>query len=232
MQSQTTLKNVMKTVSYQVRYLIKRLIMPYYLTVRFPTCRIDHGVMIDRISRLSEGVHIEPNSELRNVTVGRFTCIGADSKYSNCHIGAFCSLGPQVMAGLGSHPTQFVSTYPGFYSANHSTALIRFVNEQRFEEHRGVEIGSDVWVGARVTILGGVKIGDGAVLAAGSVITYDVPPYAIVGGVPAKTLRMRFDDTTISGLEKIRWWEKPVEWLNERSDEFLDPKAFLREFSE
>jgi acetyltransferase-like isoleucine patch superfamily enzyme len=210
MQLLKTVINMIRTFYYQTRYWAKEKIMPYYLALRFPSCRFGDGVLIDKNSELGQGVCIEPRTELRKVIVGRYTCIGPDSRYTNCQIGAFCSLGPQIMVGLGSHPTQFVSTYPGFYSSHHSTALIRFTKEQLLNEHLDVKIGSDVWIGARVIILGGIKIGDGAILAAGSVVTQDVPPYAIVGGVPAKIIRMRFEGDVISKLQATKWWEKQL----------------------
>ena len=76
-----------------------------------------------------------------------------------------------------------------------------------------VEIGSDCWIGQRCFLVGGIKIGHGAVVLAGAVVTKDVPPYAIVGGVPAKILRYRYDEDTINFLLDTCWWNKPIEWL-------------------
>ena len=78
---------------------------------------------------------------------------------------------------------------------------------------RPVSIGNDVWIGARVIVLGGVTIGNGAVIGAGSVVTRDVPPYAVVAGTPARLIRYRFEEPVIRRLEELRWWDKPEEEL-------------------
>lgn len=101
--------------------------------------------------------------------------------------------------------------------------MTTFAKEQRFNELRPpVKIGNDCWIGTRVFLAGGITVGDGAVILAGAVVTKDVPPFAVVGGVPAKILRYRYDTETIDFLQHIRWWEKPIEWLNQNSHLFCD----------
>ncbi len=78
-----------------------------------------------------------------------------------------------------------------------------------------LKIGNDVWIGANVLILDGVTIGNGAIIAAGAVVTKDVPPYAVVGGVPAKIIKYRFNKEEIDFLEQLKWWEKDEKWLTE-----------------
>jgi acetyltransferase-like isoleucine patch superfamily enzyme len=134
---------------------------------------------------------------MQNVSVGKFTCIG-----------------PDVYIGLGSHPTsEFISIHPVFYSRLAQAGGISFADKQYFEEYSNTEIGNDVWIGAGVIIPGGVKVGDGAVVASGAVVTKDVPPYAIVGGVPAKIIRMRFNDDDIQALRALLWWDKDESFL-------------------
>jgi chloramphenicol O-acetyltransferase type B len=91
------------------------------------------------------------------------------------------------------------------------------------------DIGSDVWIGYRAIIMQGVTIGNGAVIGAGAVVTGDVPAYAIVGGVPAKILKYRFDEMTRDQLESSEWWLLPDQTLHKLSPHIRDPKAFLEE---
>ena len=86
-----------------------------------------------------------------------------------------------------------------------------------------------MWVGNNVTVLAGVTVGDGAVLAAGAVVTKDVPPYAIVGGVPAKVIKCRFDENTIRKLQKLEWWNRDIDWIREHKNQFGTEKFDLEE---
>jgi len=126
-------------------------------------------------------------------------------------IGAFSSIGPNVsLGGLGWHPIDRLSTHPAFYSAG-LKAGTSFVQPQNHidieDELPRTIVGNDVWMGVGCIVLDGLTIGDGAVIAAGAVVTKDVPPYAIVGGVPARIIRYRFDEATIAALLDWRWWD-------------------------
>ena len=121
-------------------------------------------------------------------------------------IGRYCSIAPEVTFVLGGeHANRWVTTYP-FYAwpeLNHLPAPSH--------SKGNIVVGNDVWIGTKVTILSGVHIGDGAVIAAGSVVTKNVAPYAIVGGVPAKLIRFRVPEHLIEKLQKIAWWNWPDE---------------------
>jgi acetyltransferase-like isoleucine patch superfamily enzyme len=158
-------------------------------------------------------------------TVGRHSYGGLTfhvwpGQRSKLRIGAFCSFAPGVQIfGGGRHRVEWVTTYPlriqwdlpGAHTDGHPAP------------GRDVTIGNDVWVGAEAVIFDGVTIGDGAVVAARSVVTKDVRPYAIVGGNPALELRRRFDDETVEALLELRWWDWPDEQIRERVDELCSP---------
>jgi chloramphenicol O-acetyltransferase type B len=117
------------------------------------------------------------------------------------------------------HPTDQFSSSPLFYRVR-NTFQVEWINEDgSFEEYRPIEIGSDVWIGARAIVLDGVRVGDGAIVAANAVVTTDVPPYAIVGGVPAKILRYRFSREKIDHLLSLQWWTWSTNEIQERTDE-------------
>jgi len=160
---------------------------------------------------------------LENVEVGRSTYL-TNARVINARIGSFCSIGPgSIVGGLGKHPTDYLSTHPSFYSVNNASA-ISFAKENRFRECATTFIGNDVWIGARAIILDGVRVGTGAIIAAGAVVTKDVPPYAIVGGVPSRIIRKRFADEIIELLLEWKWWELPLDVISELSENFIDEK--------
>lgn len=137
-------------------------------------------------------------------------------------IGRFTSIGQEFRNVQGIHPFEepFATTSPMFYSLRKQTTKT-FADRQLFDEMRGpIEIGNDCWIGCRVFASGGLTIGDGAVVLSGAVLTKDVPPYAVVGGVPAKVLRYRYDQETIDFLLETKWWEKPIPWIQEHWEAF------------
>lgn len=125
---------------------------------------------------------------------------------SDVHIGKYCSIAQNVIIDCGwHHRSDFVTTYPlnvFFEKLNHITGHPKSKGD--------VHIGNDCWIGEGVVIMGGVTIGDGAVVAAGSIVTKDVLPYQVVAGVPAKHLKLRFTSKQIAALQEIRWfdWEE------------------------
>lgn len=148
--------------------------------------------------------------------MGYGTYISDNCNIEGC-IGRFCSIAPNVSTHRGIHPITFpyVATSPMFFSLRSQNGHT-FAKEQRFEEMtRPIEIGHDCWICSNVFICGGVRIGNGAIVYAGAVVTKNIPPYAIVAGVPAKVIKYRYDEGTIQFLLKTEWWNRPIEWLKE-----------------
>lgn len=145
------------------------------------------------------------------IVVGEYTYgrpeIYAWDKKTRLFIGKYCSFakGVKIILG-GEHRTDWVSTYP-------FSVFFDETKEIRGHPHTkgNITIGNDVWIGMDAKILSGVQIGDGAVIAAGTVVVKDVPDYTIVGGNPSRILRKRFDDRIINELMRIRWWDWPID---------------------
>lgn len=158
--------------------------------------------------------------------MGYATYIGANSVVIG-KIGRFCSISDNVQFLTSTHPTQnFVSTHPCFYSLKKQSGFT-FTNQQLFNEEPrldnskySIEVGNDVYIGYGVTIVGPCRIGDGAVIASGAVVTKNVEPYEIVGGIPAHRLKYRFEPEQIEKLLKIKWWEKDLEWIEGYATDF------------
>lgn len=159
------------------------------------------------------------DSVISNSKLGRHTYI-AGANLGNCDIGAFCSIGPRALiGGLGKHPTTMISTHPAFYSKQNQSGE-SFSDKNYYVEHARTVIGNDVWIGANAIVLDGVRIGDGAIVAAGSIVTKDVPAYSVVAGVPAKILKYRFSELEIESLLKLQWWLLSDEKLKRHADIF------------
>ena len=160
------------------------------------------------------------------VKMGRYSYMGFYNSMCDVTIGSFCSIASYCAVGGGNHPMDAVSTSPVFY-AGHNSLGKNFANIPEVE-NKGVVIGNDVWIGETVFINDGVKIGTGAVIGSHSVVTKDVPPYAIVAGAPAKILRYRFDDKTVEKLLESKWWEWSDDRISELADSFYSTDCFLQ----
>lgn len=132
------------------------------------------------------------------------------------HIGKYCSIADYAVIGVGDHTTTTLSTSPFQYMPNCIEGLGNIVVPKSNLIKREIKetyIGNDVWIGYRAFIKMGVNIGDGAIIGAGAVVTKDVEPYAIVGGVPAKLIKYRFDENIRKQLLELKWWDLPEKFI-------------------
>ena len=174
--------------------------------IRFSSAIIDNGCCINDKSSIGENCHILENCLFLNSSIKRFSYIGRNSIVQNAEIGAFCSIANDVYIGLGRHPSNLFSMSPLFYRTSNTFKVKLIDVDYDFAEYKKISIGHDVWIGARATILDGVTIGNGAIVAANAVVTKNVPSYGVVAGVPAKVISYRFPENKIDALEKKEWW--------------------------
>lgn len=177
---------------------------------------------------------VQKECQLVNCRVGKYTYVSRSTRLAGCIIGRFCSIAPQVENIGGEHPVKdFVSTHPIFYSKRVSHS---FVDKDKYQEYKWIDsdkkiqniIGNDVWIGTGATIMEGIIIGDGAVIAANAHVVKNVPPYAIVGGNPAKIIKYRFEQNQIEKLLKIQWWNMDEQYLRDHADLFSNVDEFLK----
>ena len=165
--------------------------------------------------------------------VGAFTYIDRSGIFRHTTIGRFCSIAQWVVAGPGQHNTSFLSTHPFIYDPDDGTAQLGCYEAYknilghtqpssqsipRYISNPHITIENDAWIGTRAILMEGVTIGHGAVVAAGAVVTKDVAPYMIVGGVPAKPIRPRFDEATVARLLELRWWNYDMSKVSNQVD--------------
>ena len=151
-----------------------------------------------------------------SVGYGTFIAPGVRIRDKRTVIGKYCSIARDVTIGTGQHPLDTLTTHSMVHSECYTgEGHIGFLPENRvtFDRSRPVHVGNDVWIGLGAVIMDGVTIGDGAVIGTYSVVTKDVPPYAIVVGIPGRVLRYRFDDNTIARLQKTRWFDRNPEFI-------------------
>lgn len=196
-----------------------------WVLLRRSGVKIQWGAKVSS-SQVEKSVILSEFSITSNSHIREYTSIGRGSKIYNAKIGKYCSISWDVTVGATNHPLNHLSThafpyvpYAGGFTTQNRQRLINTV------------IGNDVWIGCNSVILPGVTIGNGAVIGAGSVITKDVPPYAIVTGVPAKILKYRFKQEYIEKLLELCWWDLPKEVLIENISLFqreLDGEVLKR----
>ena len=164
-------------------------------------------------------------------SIGRYCSINGTAKIWNNH-SMDCITTSPILDHIGFYRWETndrIRDYVRKYGRHKENAAFE---ESSIRDNKAVVIGNDVWIGAYVSILPGVHIGDGAVIAAGAVVTKDVEPYAIVGGVPAKVIRYRFDRESIEALLQIKWWNWTHEKIEDNLELFYEPENFLKHIQE
>ncbi|NLY45105.1 MAG: CatB-related O-acetyltransferase [Tissierella sp.] len=195
-------------VLYYVSKLIKKLHLPAIKEAQ-----------IDDTSRICSGSHIV------NSSVDRYSYIGNFCTVINTEIGSFCSIADNTIIGGANHPIEWVSTSPVFHSGKN-------IMKKNFSTHdynttKRTIIGNDVWIGNNCLIKSGVEIGNGAIIAMGSIVTKNVGDYEIWGGNPARMIRKRFNNQTITQLIEVGWWNWDDITLHQKAYLFNDVEEFL-----
>ncbi len=202
----------MTNLSYYLAKALKKLLNPPALK----KCKLD------RTARVGA------RSELSRVTIARYSYVGSMCFLVNVEIGAFCSIADRCCIGGAMHPIERVSTSPVFHRGKNILGK-NFDDAPTIKTLRTV-IEDDVWLGMGCYIKSGVRIGRGAVVGMGSVVTHDVPQYEIWAGNPARKIRDRFDKDVAAQLAAIPWEEWDDATLRQRANAFNDVDAFIKEF--
>lgn len=199
------------------------------------------------MGKLSIEPRIEDGAEVSDCTLGRYTEIGTRSRVSEtvlgdysyvtqdcviwaATIGKFANIAAAVRINAPNHPTWRATLHHFTYRAgDYFDGEENEADFFRWRRENAVTIGHDVWIGHGATVLPGVTVGDGAVIGAGAVVSRDVEPYTIVGGVPAKTIRRRFEPEVAARMRKLAWWDWDHEYLHRALADFrsLSAEAFL-----
>jgi len=170
---------------------------------------------IEKGAQLGKKVRILHDVQIRkNVSIGDFSYVEPYTTIVSANIGKFCSIGRCCQIGPWEHPMDYISTSP---------EILRKIlgkTELYSDIPARAQIGNDVWIGSNSVIMGGVNVGNGAVIGAGAVVTKDVPDYAIVVGVPAKIIKYRYSKEKIELLNNMKWWNWP-------EDEFISNKMLF-----
>ncbi|UQD56158.1 CatB-related O-acetyltransferase [Flavobacterium sp. K5-23] len=193
-----------------MRKFIKKVLLYFLNTVEKRENVIVSGFSSGLQNVIFEGKNVVPEgcNFSGKIKIGYATTLGSNNLLGGIiSIGKYCQLGVDVAIHATNHPLSYMSTYI-------NQNLFQGELKQLKQENK-ISIGHDVWIGHGVIIVGNVTIGNGAILAAGSVVTKDILPYAIVAGVPAKEIRKRFSDKVINEIETLKWWGKSEAELEE-----------------
>ena len=208
-----------------LRKFAARIVLPIYWFYR--NIREDLNIQIHTLSprvKLGKKTMIRRDNEVYGINLGDYSYIsGPRSFIQDAHIGKYCSIARQVIIGVSDHNYNWVTTSPILTSKSYG-----FIADDVMEPQKPPPIiGNDVWIGMNTMIMRGVTIGDGSVIAAGSVVTKDIEPYSIVAGIPARHIKYRFSEDQIQELLKIQWWNWDEKKIKENAHLFYDIDKFI-----
>jgi acetyltransferase-like isoleucine patch superfamily enzyme len=217
---------VNKTLLDILKYF-KRNFREVKYSVKNKTCHIYPGVYLND-TKIGNFNVLFQNVSIISSFIGDHTYIQKNSKVYNANIGKFCSIASNVTIGPGLHNIESVTTHPAFYLLN-TPLVVKFPNRDLFEIKKKVTIiENDVWIGENVIIMDGVNVGTGSIIAAGAIVTKDIPPYTICGGIPAKIIRNRFSKEDIEFLLESNWWNWSIEKIKSNHLAFQSIELFKK----
>ncbi len=181
--------------------------------------KVSLGAIIDNRSILSKKARINRHTHIIDSSIGDYSYVGMNSWVCVTDVGKFCSIASNVNIGLGNHTMNFLSTSPIFTERKNATGF-SWIGETIAPPFKRTTIGNDVWIGYGAMVIGGVTIGDGAVIGAGSIVTKDIPPFSIAVGTPAKIIKYRFSEETILSILQNPWWNKEDDYLKSHIENF------------
>lgn len=180
---------------------------------------------LPKTAKIGKKTKIREFTEIGDISLGDYSYISGPRTYiEDAVIGKYCSIARDVVIGVSGHNYEWVTTHPIIVSNIYGMIDKSIATPQKPTP----VIGNDVWIGMNVIIMRGVTIGDGAVVAAGSIVTTDVKPYSIVAGIPSKHIKYRFNPDTIDELMAIQWWDWSEEKIKENISLFYDIEKFIK----